>query len=229
MISISDLRSVDFSHGDYVSFQFDDSELIFRVPNVPYNTNTIDKVCELTDFIGADTTQWESVGSDGEAVLQLTAQNWNVESSVSNDDICYLYLKTEVIRHSNSDVENSTLLNSEKFCNFFMNSLKEGYSNCKEDSRSYWPTLTNNFFYKPLPQFDIQGLSVRLDLGGGAEFPVITAFLSLGRAYSLRVTLRISALSYSDRKNPYSNEELMEYCDGLFDQFLSHVSIKFKA
>lgn len=222
------LTGPDFAEGDLVTFTFDDAELTYRVPKVPYNRNTIDRVNHQKDFRNADAADWDHFGDKGHCTTQLSVQNWNYEDAISHDDIAHVLLDIEVLKHSDNEYESCICLNSKSFAEHFLKEIYNHYSESDQDERPYWPTRQNNFFAKAIKRDPIDGLQVQLDLGGGEKYPVPSAYFSLGRRYSLRIAFHFGSLHYyDDRPNPYSEELLQQFKLDAFDDFLSHIRIEY--
>src|SRR5688572_23430890 len=99
------LTGPQFADGDLVSFVFDEAELTLRVPKVPYNRGTIDRVNPQKDFRNADTSGWDHFGVDGHCTIYLSTQTWNYEDSLSHDDIAHALLDVEVLKQSSQEAE----------------------------------------------------------------------------------------------------------------------------
>ena len=221
------LTGPQFVGGDLVSFVFDESELTFRAPKVPYNTDTIDEICRERDFRNVDTTSWDHFGDEGHCSKELLMQTWNYEDLISHDNIAHVVLKIEVLKHSDSEFANCLTLNNLTFRDYFLASLKAHHANSPPNGRAYWPSEANNFFTKAIPRDVLDGLQAQVDLGGGEKYPVPSAFFPLGRQYTLRISFNFGSLHYSDRKNPYSEELLQQFKLDAFDDFLSHIRIEY--
>lgn len=222
------LTGPNFAEGDLVTFNFDDAELTYRTPKVPYNRDTIDRVNHQKDFRNADTGDWDHFGDEGHCTAQLSVQNWNYEDEISHDDIAHVLLDVEVLKHSDKEYESCFCLNSKSFAEHFLKDIYSAYSESEQDDRPYWPTRQNNFFAKTINRDLIDGLQVQIDLGGGEKYPVPSAYFSLGRRYSLRIAFHFGSLHYyDDRKNPYSEELLHQFKLDAFDDFLSHIRIEY--
>jgi hypothetical protein len=216
-----------FAEGDLISFTFDESELTLRSPKVPYNRDTIDRVCAQRDFRGADTSSWEQIGDEGHCLLELLVQTWNYEDEISHDDIAHTLLKIEVIKHSHDEIERCVCLNSESFKDYFFAVIKAHHEDSPAEGRPYWPSEQNNFFAKTIEGRFLDGLQAQVDAGGGKKYPIPSAYFSLGRGYTLRIGFYFSSLHYPDRKNPYSEELLQQFKLDVFDDFLSHIRIEY--
>lgn len=222
------LTGPQFAEGDLASFIFDESELTLRVPKVPYNRGTIDRVNPCKDFRNADTSGWDHFGDDGHCTTYLSTQTWNYEDSVSHDDIAHALLDVEVLRHSESEADSCFALNSDSFYRHFIDGIHGDFADSKQDERPYWPTQENNFFAKAIKREYIDGLQVQLDLVEGKKYPTPCAYFPLGRRYTLRIAFHFGSLHYfDDRKNPYSEELLHQFKLDAFDDFLSHIRIEY--
>lgn len=217
-----------FSDGDLVTFVFDDAQLTLRVPKIPYNRDSVDRVNRRRDFRNPDTSNWDHFGDEGHCIESLVTQNWNYEDQQSHDDIANVFLKIVVLKHSDKEYESCLCLNSKSFADHFLKDIYSAYSDSTQDERPYWPTKQNNFFAKVIKRDLIDGLQVQIDLGGGEKRPVPSAYFSLGRRYSLRIAFHFGSLHYfDDRKNPYSEEFLHQFKLDAFDDFLSHIRIEY--
>lgn len=216
-----------FSDGDLVTFVFDEAELTLRIPKVPYNRDTIDKVVYQKDFRNADTSGWDHFGDEGHCTITLSVQSWNYEDQQSHDDIANVFLKIEVLKHSDNESEKLSGLNSHSFQKHFLDQIRNYFADADVDERPFWPTKKNNFFASTIKRDLIDGLQVQIDLGGGEKYPVPCAYFSLGRRYTLRIAFHFGSLHYSDRKNPYSEELLHQFKLDAFDDFLSHIRIEY--
>lgn len=221
------LAGPQFSEGDLVSFIFDESELTFRAPKVPFNTDTIDRICRERNFCNADTSSWYQFGTEGHCLKELLVQNWNYEDSISHDDIAHALLKIEILKHSDDEFASCFSLNNRTFGDYFFADMKVHHEDSPPEGRSYWPSVENNFFSKAVKRNVLDGLQAQIDLGGGKKYPVPSAYFPLGRRYTLRIAFHFSSLHYPDRKNPYSEDLLQQFKLDAFDDFLSHVSIEY--
>lgn len=221
------LTGPQFADGDLVTFVFDDAELTLRVPKVPYNRGTIDRVNPQKDFRNADTSGWDHFGDDGHCTNYLSTQTWNYEDALSHDDIAHALLDVEVLKQSNREAESCFSLNSQTFIRHFIDGIHGDFADSKQDERPYWPTHQNNFFARAMKRDYVDGLQVQLDLVEGKKYPTPCAYFSLGRRYTLRIAFHFGSLHYSDRKNPYSEELLHQFKLDAFDDFLSHIRIEY--
>lgn len=221
------LTGPQFSDGDLVSFLFDESELTLRIPKVPYNRDTMDRVNPQKDFRNPDTSDWDHFGDEGHCTTYLSIQSWRYEDSITHDDIAYAHLKVEVLKQSDREAESCFALNSATFYRHFIDGIHGDFVDSKRDERPYWPTQENNFFAKAIKREYIDGLQVQLDLVEGKKYPTPCAYFPLGRHYTLRIALHFGSLHYEDRPNPYSEELLQQFKLDAFDDFLSHIRIEY--
>jgi|GEM_PF-1447688 len=224
----NNLSGPQFAEGDLVSFIFDESELTLRAPKIPYNTNTINEICRERDFRNADTTPWEHFGTEGHCSKDLLIQTWNYEDAVSHDDIAHVVLTVKVVKHSDKETASCFSLNNLSFRHDLLSGLKEHHAKSPPNGRAYWPSAENNFFLKTIPRDLLDGLQAQFAKGGGQKYPVPSAFFSLGRQYTLRISFNFVSLHYyDDRPNPYSEEVLQQFKLDVFDDFLSHIRIEY--
>jgi len=216
-----------FCEGDLVTFVFDEAELTLRLPRVPYNTDSFDKVNPQKDFRNADTSAWEHFGDEGHCTTSLSLQDWKYEDSISHDNIVYCMLTIDVLKHSDKEAESCFALRSESFAHHILTGMHEDFGDSLQDDKPHWPTKHNNFFAKPVKRSLINGLQVQLNLNTSKPYPVPCAYFSLGRRYSLQIIFRFDSLHYPDRENPYSDELLHKFKLELFDDFLSHLRIEY--
>lgn len=213
-----------FCDGDIVTFVFEDAELTLRLPVVAYDTDSIDEVGAVRDFTGAETWRWDECA--GNRQKEIVLQSWKYEDDVTHDDIASVYMSVCVISHKDIDERGLYLLNSNDFESYWLQELADDYLDTPE-TRDGWPSAINSFFCKTIDKPVLDGIQVQVDLGAGAKYPVPTAYFSLGRRFSLRISFSFCSLHYSDRKNPYSDDLLHDWKADLFNDFLSYISIEY--
>lgn len=216
-----------FADGDLLTFTFDEAQLTMRVPAIPCRRGMIDRIIHQRDFRGADTTLWDHLADEEHCTIPLSIQAWNYEDYESHEDIAHALLDVEVLKHSDREAQDCFALKTESFQRHILSEMHRHFDSDGADERPYWPTRQNNFFAKSVKRECLDGLQIQIDLGGGRQYPVPSAYFSLGRRYSLRIALHFSALHNAGQGNPYGEELLQQFKLDVFDDFLSYIRIEY--
>lgn len=215
-----------FSEGNFVSFKFRDAELTLRLPVLPNNDDTIDKICVERDFSSGNTSSWNDCLAN--RIKELVVQNWNYMDDVTHDDVANCFMEIHVLEHRDIEDGDLRFLNGESYTKYFLQLFKEHHEPLDPETRPGWPSIENDFLVQRVAKPEIDGFQILLNLSyGTATHPTPVAFFSLGKNLSLKITFEFGSLHYSGRKNPYSNEMLHKFKAELFDEFLSFVNIEY--
>lgn len=220
-----DINGPKFSEGDIVTFTLPEAELTMRLPVVADYKMT-DRVSNMRDLTNVDTSSWEHFGDDGFCFDDVAVQSWKYEDLITHDNVASCFLCITLEKHGNNEAESLFSLNSQTFREQQLEWIAEDSGG---DTRPGWPNEENNFFAKTLKKEMLDGLQVEVERvsGGGETVPNINAVFSLGKHFSMRIDFSLSSLHYPDRKNPYSEEFLQDLKFKLFDDFISHIHIKY--
>lgn len=216
-----------FAEGDFLSFTFDEAQLTMRVPRTPDNRGAIDRISHQRDLRSADTMHLDHLGDRDHYTIPLALQTWNYQDCESQDDVAHALLDMEVLRHSDSEAQECFALKSDAFQGHILDEMRRHFEIINTDEKPSWPTRGKIFFAKPVKGDRLDGLQVHVNLGGGKQYPVSSAYFSLGRRYSLRIAFHLSSLAHSGRSHSYNEESMQKFMLEVFDDFLSHIRIEY--
>jgi hypothetical protein len=218
-----------FSEGDIVTYTFDDAKLAMRLPVIPHNTDTIDRVSSIRDLRNIDTSDWTHYGDEGYCYEKVVVQDWKYEDMVTHDDIAYCLMTVTLQKHSESEAATLFGLNSKSFREQQLQWFSEDHNPNEHEGDPAWPCPENDFFAKTIEMDLVNGLLVQIEtvIGGGPQYPDLYALLSLGKHFAMGIKFSLQSLHYSDRTNPFSDELLESFKLKLFDDFLSYIRIDY--
>ncbi len=231
MIFPENIMGPKFSEGDFVTYTFDDVELSMRLPVIPHNTNTIDRVSSFRDLRNIDTTDWTHFGDEGYCYEDVVVQDWNYEDRVSHDDIAHCLLCVTFQKHSEREAASMFSLNSKAFREQQLQWLTEDHTPTEHEVDPDWPCPENDFFAKAIEMNLVDGLLVQMEkvIGSGRKYPNLYAVIPLGKNFTMSIDFSLLSLHYSDRTNPFSDELLNDFKLKLFDDFLSYIRVDYNA
>jgi len=226
MIFPEGIRGPVISEGDLVSFKFPDSTLTMRLPKIPYNHDTTDRVSETTDWTAEDTNRWDDHPNGKQK--ELIYQTWKYEDEETHDDIAFCILHIHVQKLRGIDRDLPCTLNIAAFRERVLSDLADDEQEFGTETREGWPTFANEFFLESLQRPALDGLKCLLDLEGKrAAHPMPYALFVLGEKLCLSIAFTLRSLHYSDRKNPFSDDLLHQFKMDLFDELISHIHIEY--
>ncbi len=214
--------------GDLVSFLFDGAELTLRVPKIPINRNNADEVSSIKDFRGIDTSGWDTNDQDL-PFEQLILQRWCFEDAKSLDDVAEGELYLSVIEVDQEKQKKNILLSHEAFeCEMlawhnysFGQSHNEKYA---EDPN--WPSSANRYHGRTIKKEHANWFVVRLSLASYLK-PISLVMVPINSRFVMMAYIELQSLHYAGRSNPYSDELLKQFESDLFENFLSHIDLRY--
>jgi hypothetical protein len=226
MIFPEGIRGPDISEGDLVSFKFPDSTLTMRLPKIPYNHDTTDRVSAISDWTTEDTYHWDDYMNGKQK--DLVYQTWKYEDSNTHDDIAFCILQIHVQKFKGVDQYSPFTFKGAAFRDRLLSDLIEDEKEFGMETREGWPSAANEFFIESIQKHVLNGLKCLLDLEAKrASHPMPYALFVLGEKLCLNLTFTLCALHYSDRKNPFSDDLLHQFKMDLFDELISHIHIEY--
>jgi hypothetical protein len=213
--------------GDLVSLIFDGAELTFRLPVIPNNPHNANIVSSIRDFRGINSHNWDR-NDKNLPLLQFVVQSWCFEDDVALIDVAAAELYLGVLEVSQLNQEKREVLNFEKFKTLMFSGHAESLPNYEEIylNDSSWPALANRFNEKVVERKHLNWYSLQMSLLTDAR-PCQIAMIPINNRFILAFSINLTSLHYPDIKNPYSEETLKQFEFDLFDEFLSHIDLRY--
>lgn len=221
------IRGPRIDTGDLVNFSFDGAELTFRLPVVPIDRHNEDIVCRIKDFRKIDTRTWDTDNQNRPCFI-LTEQAWVFEDSVSLDDIAQFRLFISLGEAEPTQQKQNILLNENTFQEDTLNSLVFSFQEQDDEHKhdKNWPSEKNQYHLKKMPKEYLNWLTFQLSFND-YRLPQPTAIIPINNRFTLMIYIKLDSLHYEGRTNPYSKELLRKFEFDLFDEFLSHIDLKY--
>lgn len=219
------LTGPKFENGDLVSFTFNDCELTYRAPVVPFHSEVSDVVTQIRNFKNIDLADWEE--HNGRHFLTLSRQNWYFEYETGHQDIIICYLETTLMKLTSQEAQSEFCLDASQFKNYLVTSLNEDYPTSRFPERADWPSISNQFFMESVNKSGLDGIVAELDSHNTGQSPTMNAYFALNNTFILTIYFSLSPIYYEGIEYPYSREFLRQFKKDLFDDFLSHVKIEY--
>lgn len=228
MIYPRNIEGPRFDQGDLVTFVFDEAELTLRLPIIPNNRHNADRVSALKDFRSVSTSDWDTNDQD-RPCIELATQRWCFEDANSLDDIAQCELYVGLVEVTDLHRSQNTLLSSYEFEKLMV--AWHHYSFGEQHDAMYdhdknWPVLANRYHGRAVFRDHLDWFVVQLSVNS-SERPIRVAMIPLNNRFVLMIFIEIESLHYAGRTNPYSNDLLKQFEADLFDDFLSHIDIKY--
>jgi hypothetical protein len=221
----------DISNGDLVNFRFPKSSLTLRVPKIPFNNDTEDRIAAV-DWTSPDYHNWTTtiIGRTKELVYQ----SWRYKDQDTHDNVALCFLTMDIDKLDGIDSSQPVTLNNQAFRQHLLNELildEKEQGNDPDigiETRAGWPTQENEFFLEDVKKPTLNGLRFLLDLDvKQSAHPMPLAVFVLDADISLNISLKLQSLHYSDRKNPFSEELLHQFKMDLFEEILKNIQIDY--
>jgi hypothetical protein len=221
----------DISNGDLVNFRFPKSSLTLRVPKIPFNNDTEDRIAAI-DWTRPDYQSW--TGTITGRTKELVYQTWRYKDQNTHDNVALCFLEIDIHKLDGIDSSQPVTLNNQAFRRHVLNELildEKDRANDPDigiETRTGWPTQKNDFFLEDVKKPVLNGLRLQLDLiVKQSSYPMPLAVFILDADIKLIVSLTLESLHYSDRKNPFSEELLHQFKMDLFEEILKNIQIDY--
>lgn len=223
MIYPRNIIGPQFHKGDIVTFVFDGAELILRLPIVPINKDNEDVVSSIKDFRQVKTDVW---GQDdqGNRCEQLVAQCWCFEDAISLDDVALSRLAISLVDVGQKKTKVASLLNFSYFEKVVLDGLAYSFDDGRGELHS--SSTDNRFFAEQYKRNNVNWLRVKISYDP-ERLPSPVIFIPLTSSFFVMVSLELQSLHYAGRSNPYSDELLKKFESDLFEDFISHIDLRY--
>lgn len=216
-----------FENGDLVTFIFDGAELTLRLPIIPNNPHNEDTISRTRDFRGIDTRNWNT-NSRESPCIELASQQWTFEDASSLDDIALCRLYAGLVEVAPSECEKNILLRPEIFEETMLSWHASSFTSHEEMylNDANWPALANRYHGKSIAKDHLNWFVVQLTLLSGSK-PSQLVMIPINSRFVMMAYIELGSLHYDGRTNPYSNELLKKFEFDLFDNFLTHIDLRY--
>lgn len=217
----------EIQNGDLIVLDFGTSQLRMRLPSIPKNRDHFDNVSHIRDFSIENTSSWRPVVNNSK-LLYFSDQCWKYESRLNYDDIASYILRVSILEVSAERQSSGCLLKS----NLFRQAMIEDLACDYEDHRHFferdsnWPFIDNEFHTRYLDREPMPWIFSHIGSYDGKDYYPL-AHIPLGSRFVFCASTEMCSLHYSDRKNPFTEQELKQFEFEIFDDFLNQISVTY--
>lgn len=223
MIYPGNIIGPQFDKGDIVTFVFDGAELMLRLPIIPINKHNEDVVSPIKDFRNIDTGVW-SEDDQGNRCEQLVSQCWSFEDGISLDNVALSRLAISLVDINQKKAQVTSLLNFSYFEKVVLDGLAYSFDDGQGELHS--SSTENRFFAEQYERNNVNWLRVKISYDQ-ERLPSPVVFIPLTSSFFVMVSLELQSLHYAGRSNPYSDELLKQFESDLFEDFISHIDLRY--